>query len=68
MRIPRFVFALMLLVILALSGGPALITARLGNAPVMATNLACLIRESRSFVFWPSEFLVFWLLSHRVML
>ena len=49
MRIPRFVFALMLLVILALAGGPALITARPGNAPVMATNLETCLPEPGVF-------------------
>ena len=49
MRISRFVFALMLLVILALSGGPALVKAHPGNAPVMATNLETCLPEPGVF-------------------
>ena len=49
MRISRFVFALMLLAILALSGGPALVNARPGHVPVMATNLESLLPEPGEF-------------------
>ena len=49
MRISRFVFALMLLAILALSGGPALVKARPGHVPVMATNLETLLPEPGEF-------------------
>ena len=49
MRISRFVFALMLLVILALSGGPALVKARRGHVPVMATYIETCLPEPGEF-------------------
>lgn len=48
MQISRFVLALMLLAVLALSG-PALVKSRPGHVPVMATDLESLLPEPGEF-------------------